>query len=47
MNYIKPIFKVLAVIVAISSTFGDVTEIKLLQNIINMMFIGIVIFSEE
>ena len=47
MNYIKPIFKVLAVIVTISSTFGDVTEIKLLQNIINMMFIGIVIFSEE
>ena len=47
MNYIKPIFIVLAAIVTISSTFGDATEIKLLQNIINMMFIGIVIFSEE
>lgn len=47
MNYIKLLLMVLAAIVTISSTFGDVTEIKLLQNIIKMMFIGIVIFSEE
>lgn len=47
MNYTKPIFITLGAVVLLSAMLGEVTEIKLLQSILNMMFIGIVVLSED
>nr|DAF57437.1 MAG TPA: hypothetical protein [Myoviridae sp. ctqfO1] len=43
----KTIFKILGSLILLSAIFGEVTEIRLLQDILNMMFIGIVVLSEE